>query len=102
MTVLSEGRNDVEEDLFTVMDVGIVLAITEFDTVFFSGLHFHGGTQPIYKTNAERKAYPHVRMTLVAYPPCSFFEASTSSAFATLPGPAGTVMKVYSEMKDHL
>ncbi|KAJ3503547.1 hypothetical protein NMY22_g18213 [Coprinellus aureogranulatus] len=99
MTCLSETREDVEEDIFFIDDFGIGLVLSEFDTVYFCGLHFHGGTQPRYVPGRRTSKECHVRLTLICYGPSSFFDIPASEAFITLLGKEG-VFKVCNEMKD--
>ena len=99
MTCLSENREDVEEDIFFLEDFGVGVVIEEFDTVYFCGLHFHGGTQPRYVRGHRTRWDCHVRITLICYAPAAFFDTPSSEAFITLPGKGG-VFKVCNEMKD--
>lgn len=99
MTCLSEKREDVEEDVFFLEDFGIGIILDEFDTIYFCGLHFHGGTQPRYVAGPRLHSRCHVRITLICYAPAAFFDVPSSEAFVTLPGKEG-VFKVCNEMKD--
>jgi hypothetical protein len=100
MTSLSKPHPDVDNDLFFIQDYGVAIVFSEFDVMYFCGLHLHGGCQPIYKpTRTSDEEY--VRITLIAYPPSKFFDIPSSSAFASLPG-APRVLKLYGEMKDYV
>jgi hypothetical protein len=100
MTCLSKPHPDVEHDIFFIQDYGIALIFQEFDVVYFCGLRLHGGSQPVYK-RVRTSDEEYVRITLIAYPPSKFFDETSSSAFASLPGSPG-VMKLYNEMKDYM
>ncbi|KAF6764363.1 hypothetical protein DFP72DRAFT_1059348 [Ephemerocybe angulata] len=84
-----------------IMDFGIGIILNEFDTTFFCGLRFHGGTQPRYARSRSRRTNGcvHVRITLIAYGPAGYFDAPASEAFIAVPSKEG-VLKVFRESKD--
>ncbi len=43
MTTLTRPHPDVPEECFCLMEFGIVWVLEEFCTLYFSGLHMHGG-----------------------------------------------------------
>lgn len=86
MTVLSKPHPDVEDELFYLLDCGIAWQLEEFSTIYFSGLHFHGGSQPTYRSGSRLKPYTiHYRLTLIAYPPAKLLDGNDDIAFAALP-----------------
>ncbi|TFK59509.1 hypothetical protein BDN72DRAFT_905779 [Pluteus cervinus] len=98
MTVLSQSSDDVEEEYFFIMDLGIAVKIKFGDTIFFSGLHFHVGGQPIFKTHISNPK-PYYRMTFIKYPSFSTLDTPSAVAFAGLP-PSGDVLNLSAEMRD--
>jgi hypothetical protein len=46
----SKPHPDVDEELFSILDWGISWVMEEFSMLYFSGLHFHGGSQPFYRS----------------------------------------------------
>jgi hypothetical protein len=104
MTCLTPPHPDVPGDIFFIMDFGIALVVNEFDTVYFCGLRFHGGAQPRYKEGTRMDVRVHTRITLIAYPPATFFDIPASTAFGSLPGILGSnsyYMRIFKEMKDY-
>ena len=94
----SKPHPDVDEELFSILDWGISWVMEEFSTVYFSGLHFHGGSQPFYRTPhrvGNNKGYN--RLMLIGYPPNESFNGTSSMAFAALPD--GKLLKSYREMR---
>lgn len=86
MTVLSKPHPDVEDEFFYLLDCGIGWQLEEFSTIYFSGLHFHGGSQPTYRNGPRmEKNIIFNRLTLIAYPPARILDGDDAIAFATLP-----------------
>ncbi|KAJ3504415.1 hypothetical protein NLJ89_g7946 [Agrocybe chaxingu] len=67
MTVLTEPHEDVEDEYFHLIDLGLSWRLEEYSTLYFSGLHFHGGSQPLYKTPRSNPSTPGLRLTLIGY-----------------------------------
>jgi hypothetical protein len=97
MSNWSKPHPDVEEEIFTVLDLGISWALEEFATIYFSGLHFHGGSQPFYRTPRSHSNSIYNRLTLIGYPPNESINGTSSMAFAALPD--GKLLKSYREMR---
>ncbi|KAF6759706.1 hypothetical protein DFP72DRAFT_806004 [Ephemerocybe angulata] len=99
MTVMTRPHPDAEEDIFFIQDYGIAIVLDEFDTVYFCGLRFHGGSQPRYKFQDRTSDVVYVRLTLIGYSPSGFYDAVSSQAFLAVPTKEG-VYKVLNEMSD--
>ncbi|TFK62887.1 hypothetical protein BDN72DRAFT_902867 [Pluteus cervinus] len=98
MTVLSEERTDIQPEYFYILELGIAIKMTPSCTIFFSGLHFHGGAQPKFKAGVVNPP-PYYRLTLIMYPPSSALDTPGALAFAGLP-PKRAVLNVSTEMRD--
>ncbi|KAF9521642.1 hypothetical protein CPB83DRAFT_900449 [Crepidotus variabilis] len=85
MTILSPQNDEVEEEIFFLIDFGLGWYMEEFSTLFFSGLHIHGGCQPTYKRRKRNRKNPYYRLTLIAYPPNDPLAGADALAFAALP-----------------
>ncbi|KDR71681.1 hypothetical protein GALMADRAFT_213585 [Galerina marginata CBS 339.88] len=85
MTILSKPHPNVEEEFFNVLDFGIAWEMEEFSTIFFSGLHFHGGSSSRYKKPLSEGDPIYYRLTVIAYPPTQIINAQDSVALAALP-----------------
>lgn len=96
---MTRPHPDAEPDIFFILDLGIGLILGEFDTVYFCGTRFHGGSQPRYKPGERTCTDTYVRITLIAYAPAVMFDIPASEAFVAVPGKEG-VYKVLREMKD--
>ncbi|KAF6746511.1 hypothetical protein DFP72DRAFT_1076355 [Ephemerocybe angulata] len=99
MTCLTPPHPDVDEDVFFVQDFGIAIILEELSTVYFCGLHFHGGSQPRYVSGLRKDRTLYIRLTLIAYAPSTFFDTPSSEAFVAVPSKE-KVAKIFSEMKD--
>lgn len=99
MTILSKHHPDIEEEFFNVLDFGIAWSMEEFSTIYFSGLHFHGGSVARYSTALDL-ANDDIfnRLTLIAYPPTQILNAQDCVALAAMPD--GTPFKVGIEMRN--
>ena len=93
----SKPHPDVDEELFSILDWGISWVMEEFSTLYFSGLHFHGGSQPFYRTPCRINKTGYNRLTLIGYPPNESLNGTSSMAFAALPD--GKLLKSYREMR---
>lgn len=100
LIVLSEDDPDIQDDYFYIMDCGIAWSSEEFSTLYFSGLHFHGGCQPRYRN--PDPAHIFYRLMLVAYPPTQMLNGQDAVALAALPGSGDPVFKVGIEMRNPL
>jgi hypothetical protein len=97
MTNLSKPHPDVDPELFSILDLGITWELTEFCTVFFSGLNLHGGRQPYYHNSSGVEKEIYYRITLICYPPNQLLNGESSLAFAALPD--GSLLKHFKEMR---
>ncbi|PBK90312.1 hypothetical protein ARMGADRAFT_1083167 [Armillaria gallica] len=83
MTNLTCPHCDVPEECFCLTEFGIVWALEEFSTIYFSGLHMHGGGlpqyQPIWTDNSI-----YTRITIILYPPQVTLNGESTLAFAAL------------------
>lgn len=96
-TNFSRSHPDVEEEIFCIMDWGVAWVMEELSTFFFSGLHFHGGSQPYYKKDRTDTGTVYTRATFILYPASASLNGTGSMAFAALPD--GTYLKSYREMR---
>lgn len=97
MTIISQHCPEVEEEFFHLLDYGIAWLMEELSTIYFSGLHFHGGSGCVarYQPANDNIFY---RLTLVAYPPTQILNAQDSVALAAMPD--GTPFRVGIEMRN--
>ncbi|TFK58788.1 hypothetical protein BDN72DRAFT_906413 [Pluteus cervinus] len=100
MTILTEPHPDVDDEYFVVPELGLAWKMDEFTTILFSGLHFHGGSQPRYAVVRQAPGVHYYRLTLINYPPSTYLDHPGALAFAGLPGEKGSVMTVGIEMRD--
>ncbi|TFK60302.1 hypothetical protein BDN72DRAFT_940373 [Pluteus cervinus] len=84
MTVLSKPSDKVTREYFCVIDLLCAWIIREFATIFFSGLHFHGGMITEYLAAAFENEKV-TRITVIKYPPSSVLDSASALAFAALP-----------------
>jgi hypothetical protein len=98
MVVLSSEGDDVEEQLFFLFELGIAWILEPFSIYYFSGLHWHCGTQPVYKPNRTNKDSTYYRLTLIAYPPDDMLAGKDSVGFAGLPN--GNLLTVGFDFRD--
>src|SRR5271163_4464697 len=80
MTIISEPHPDVDEEFFYVLDFGIAWSMEELSTIYFSGLHFHGGSVARYHTAPQANNEIFYRLTLIAYLPTQILNAKDSVA----------------------
>lgn len=99
MLVLSESHPDIEDEFFYLLDLGLSWKMEPFSALYFSGLHFHGGSQPVFK-NVRTCSRPMERLTLIGYLPDPVIEGNNAIAFAALP--KGGVMEIGIEMRNPL
>lgn len=99
MAVLTKPHPDVEPEIFTILDAGIVWVLEEFGLVYFSGLHFHGGSEPTYK-NKTTSSEIYYRLTLICYPPGHSLDGNAGEAFAALPGKKNNLLRIGIEMRN--
>jgi hypothetical protein len=85
MHILSPEYDGVEDEYFYMMELGIGWLLEPFCTLYFSGLHFHGGSQPFYKKDRADKSFIYYRLALIAYPPDDALSGQEAIAFASLP-----------------
>ena len=93
----SRSHPDIEEEIFCIMDWGVGWVMEELATFFFSGLHFHGGSQPYYNEKRTDTDSIYTRATFVLYPVSASLNGTGSMAFAALPD--GKCLKSYKEMR---
>lgn len=99
MTHYSEYHPDVEEEFFSVSDGGIAWLMKSLLSVYFSGLQYHCGNVPIYKSVRTEPDHIYYRITLIAYPPGSMLNGTGAVAFAALPSPKNPVLTIGPEMR---
>jgi hypothetical protein len=85
MSVMSRKSDDVEPENFYMLELGIGWRLEPLSTLYFSGLHFHGGSQPVYKSGRTDKNHIYYRLALIAYPPEDIISGQDSIGFASLP-----------------
>ncbi|KAF9041370.1 hypothetical protein BJ165DRAFT_1530100 [Panaeolus papilionaceus] len=102
MLVLTRPHPDLEDDYFYILDCGICWKMTEFAILFFSGLHVHGGCQPIYKSIRTEPRIHAYRITQILYPPLHMINGTDAVAFAALPATGGKsrVFAIGHEMRN--
>ncbi|KAF8222304.1 hypothetical protein L208DRAFT_1323385, partial [Tricholoma matsutake] len=93
----SKPHPDVDEELFSILDWGISWVMEEFSMLYFSGLHFHGGSQPFYCTPCINYNMGYNCLMLIGYPPNESFNGTSSMVFAALPD--RKLLKSYQEMQ---
>ncbi|KAJ7223819.1 hypothetical protein C8J57DRAFT_1022661, partial [Mycena rebaudengoi] len=71
MTVLSNLTPEVEPGYFFLADAGVVFELNFLASIFFNGLHFHGGTAPTFKSGVTVGG-SIIRMTCIGYGPSAF------------------------------
>jgi hypothetical protein len=98
MTVLSQEYDGVEEDVFYILDFGIGWVLEPVTIIYFSGLHYHGGCQPVYKPDRVDKNFVYYRLTLIAYPPDDILSGNDAVTFANLPN--GKPLKIGWDYRD--
>jgi len=98
MTVLSEDDDSVEPELFFIFDLGLAWRLESLSTYYFSGLHVHCGSQPVYKPDRANKDNIHYRLTLIAYPPDDMLTARDAVSLAGLPN--GKLLQVGYDFRD--
>ncbi|KAK0432091.1 hypothetical protein EV421DRAFT_1911288 [Armillaria borealis] len=86
MTNLTHPHPDVSEECFCLTEFGIVWVLEEFSTLYFSGLHMHGGGLPQYNAFQTDKSI-YTRVTVILYPPQVTLNGEFTLAFAALPYP---------------
>ncbi|TFK60225.1 hypothetical protein BDN72DRAFT_905153 [Pluteus cervinus] len=84
MTVLSKPSHKVTREYFCILDLFCAWIIREFATIFFSGLHFHGGMITEYLA-AGFEDEKITRITVIKYPPSPVLDSASALAFAALP-----------------
>jgi len=100
MTNLSGEYEELEEEHFFLLDLGIAWVMEPLSTVSFSGLHFHVGMRPRYRLNRAKPNHIHYRLTLVGYTPEHMLGGSDTLAFGSLPN--GLVLPLSYELKNPL
>ncbi|KAK0430213.1 hypothetical protein EV421DRAFT_1744344 [Armillaria borealis] len=86
MTNLIRPHPDVPEECFCLTEFSIVWVLEEFSTLYFSGLHMHGGGLPRYNAFQMDKSI-YTRVTVILYPPQVTLNGESTLAFAALPYP---------------
>ncbi|KAK0477731.1 hypothetical protein EDD18DRAFT_1365298 [Armillaria luteobubalina] len=86
MTNFIRPHPDVPEECFCLMEFGIVWVLEEFCTLFFSGLHMHGGGLAQYRPLHTIDSI-YTRVTVILYPPQAILSGESALAFAALPYP---------------
>ncbi|PBK81624.1 hypothetical protein ARMGADRAFT_1091115 [Armillaria gallica] len=86
MTNLTCPHPDVPEECLCLTEFGMVWMLEEFSTVYFSGLHIHGGGLPQY-VPLQMDQLIYTRVTVILYPPQVTLNGESTVAFAALPYP---------------
>jgi hypothetical protein len=97
MITLSKQRDDIEQEYFFLFELGIAWELEEFSVIYFSGLHCHGGNQPMYKGTPKE---PYWRLTLIAYPQGDILDGLDKVAFASLPTAPKQVLPIPTDLRD--
>ena len=97
MTMWSKPHPDIEDELFCLVEAGIMWEMTEFTTIYFPGLSFHGGSQPVYRAIRTDDSL-YWRLTLVGYAPGAILDGALSTAFAAI-GQNG-LLRIGTEMRN--
>ncbi|PPQ86395.1 hypothetical protein CVT26_004878, partial [Gymnopilus dilepis] len=92
-----EDHPDVPPQFFFLFDLGIAWELEEFCTIFFSGLHHHGGMQVRYKA-VRLTSRPFLRLIVLGYPQGHVIRGEDVVAFAALPNKV--VLPVGKELRD--
>jgi hypothetical protein len=107
MTNLGEMDDAVDPGIFHLLDIGVAWEMEEFCTIYFCGLHFHGGTPPVFTpeptTNLAavpscgRTGSRNTRLIAVAYGSAAQLDGDAVIAVGATP--KGTVVAIGPEMK---
>ena len=89
MTVFSEVHPDVLIEFFFILDCGVAWVMESLCELFFKGLHFHSGTQAMYRQIRQLPDLPYIRASLIKYPPTVMLNGQDAIALAASPGPKG-------------
>jgi hypothetical protein len=84
MFPISKLDKDIHCGFFALADAGIIFELEYLSTLYFSGLHFHGGTAPTYPPGTIVSLDAH-RCVLVNYPPSALLDGDSVIAFGGLP-----------------
>jgi hypothetical protein len=98
MLVLSHDYDGVEDDLFYLLDLGIAWDLEPLTALYFSGLHIHGGSQPVYRRDREDRNFLYYRITLIAYPVDEMLSGTDSISFGTLAN--GSLLPIGFDFRD--
>ncbi len=81
MVNLSPFHPDIMEQLFFILDLGLVWKMLPLTTYCFTGLHMHGRQAPMYKPGPRTDSTPYVQITNINYCPGHFYNNSAALSF---------------------
>jgi len=84
MTIWTEETDEILEDYFYLLDMGIGWLNESLSTLFFNGLHFHGGSQPMYRRDRKDPTKIVTRVSEIHYNADLMMSGKDTLAFATL------------------
>lgn len=85
VTNLSNLSEGVHPGYFCIADAGIIFKLDFLSTLFFNGLHFHGGTAPMYPVDTVDQPGSDVRINIVQYGALPIIEGPVLAAFGAWP-----------------
>lgn len=101
MINLTPPHDDVEDEYFCIVDLGVCWKLVEFASIFFSGLFNHGGSAAIPKASLNEKSKTYTRATGINYPSGAQLNGSVAMALGALPrDTANQVFSISSEMRN--
>lgn len=84
MYPISKLPKNVHCGYFALADAGIIFELEYLSILYFSGLHFHGGSASTYAPGTVVSLDAH-RCILVNYPPSALLDGDSVIAFGGLP-----------------
>ncbi|KAK0183872.1 hypothetical protein F5146DRAFT_1146541 [Armillaria mellea] len=82
-TVFTHPHPNVPKECFCLLKFEVVWVMEEFLTLFFSGLHMHGGGLAQYNPICTDKAL-YIHITAILYPPQAVLSGHSALAFAAM------------------
>ncbi|KAF7760956.1 hypothetical protein Agabi119p4_10365 [Agaricus bisporus var. burnettii] len=97
MLNLSRPHANVDDEVFTVLGLGLAFVIPPLSGIYFSGLYLHTGRQPVYRPGIRAEEGDYYRVTLICYPARDVLH--NHGCLALGPGPDGGVLTHKSEQR---
>jgi hypothetical protein len=81
MQNMTRPHPNVETEWFTIIDLGCCWRLDELCSIFFSGVHYHSGSNAVAKEGFDEMK-PYTRITLIMYPSGHELDGDSRIAFA--------------------